>query len=106
MARRKQQKQPEPTRDELFRRFVGNIGSHCASLHGDAQSRFCMSAVPGLEPVSFEVELKGEHPDVWDRCFHVQADGTREWLGNRHGMVMRYTQLCADALAAWLKEAA
>lgn len=101
---RKQSK--ELTRDELFARFVGNIGQHCAYLYADSQAVFRMSAVPGLPGVTFKVTQKGDQPDVWDHCFQVHEDGTEEWLGNRCAMVSRYGQLCAAALQEWLKEAA
>ena len=101
---RKQSKPKELTRDELFRRFVGNIGQHCANLYSDSQQTFCLSAVHGLEPVTFKVQQRGEQPDVWDRCIQVHDDGTEEWLGNRCAMVSRYSKLCAEALQAWLEE--
>ena len=90
-------KRSEKSLDELFDTFVGNVASHGCNL-GTQKGRIRMAAVWDQETLEFFVEQKGEHPDVWDHCYQVHADGTREDLGNRCAMINRYAESCAKAL--------
>lgn len=93
-------KASDKSKTELFDIFVGNIGWHCARLF-EEMKRFRASAVFGMPMVEIRIVPRGEHPDVWDMCYHVHEDGTEECLGNRHAAVQRYSDIAAKALREW-----
>jgi hypothetical protein len=93
-------KEKEKSKTELFDCFVGNIGGHCAVLF-EEMNRFRASAVHGMSMVEIRIVPKGEHPDVWDMCYHVHEDGTEECLGNRCAAVQRYCDVASKALREW-----
>jgi hypothetical protein len=88
------------SKTELFDTFVGNVANHGSNL-STQKGRIRMAAVWDQEMMEFFVEQKGETPDVWDQCYQIHADGTRESLGNRCAMISRYAQSCAEALRAF-----
>lgn len=90
------------TKEELFDIFVGNIAGHCAELRV-ATGRFRATAVEGMSMVELRIVPKTEGEiDVWDMCYHVQADG-EECLGNRCAAVSRYSSIAAAALRTFME---
>jgi hypothetical protein len=93
------------TKEELFDTFVGNVAGHCAELR-IRTGRFSASAVYDMPLVQIVIEPRtlGE-VDVWDMCYQIHPDGTREALGNRCAAVARYSKIAAQALRKFLESA-
>jgi len=92
----------EQTKEELFDIYVSNVAAHCAELRV-VTGRFSATAVEGMPVVEIFVEPRTEGEiDVWDMCYHIHSDGTRETLGNRCAAVSRYSSVAAQALRSFL----
>ena len=91
------------TKEELFDIYVGNVAGHCAELRV-VVGKFSASAVEGMPMVDIVVEPKVEgEVDIWDMCYHIHSDGTKETLGNRCAAVARYSSIASKALRSFMK---